>query len=271
MNGLDALVKSIEENDGLLEPILIRSDGTLLAGARRLAAYKQLGRKEIEVYIRDDFDGAVEKLIAERDENICREPFKPTEYVALGRKLEELERPKARDRQAHGKTAPGRNASGESTKASHGGTREKVGDALGISGFTYLHAKQVVEAAEAGDSVAQEAVKEMDRTGKVNTAHRKVFPKPSNGLPTKTDESGREQPVTHFGKGDKWQESTEPLTRYLAAWKKRDYEFAHLNPREATNRLKRIDSLIAGLEAARADLEPRSQKAKLTLTYRKDQ
>lgn len=74
----------------------------------------------------------------------------------------------------------------------------------------------------------------------------------------------KKPPTFYFGKGDKWKESTEPLHRYLRAWEKRGFEFAHLNPREAAGRVKRIDGLIDALIAARADLEPRSEKATLT-------
>src|SRR5262249_14476309 len=46
------------------------------------------------------------------------------------------------------------------------------------------------------------------------------------------DASGRAQ-GTYYGKGDKWKETTLPLSRYLASWRTRGYEFRHLNPREA--------------------------------------
>lgn len=59
----------------------------------------------------------------------------------------------------------------------------------------------------------------------LTAAEEKVTGKPnkdrSNGLDTKPDAAGRQQPTIRFGKGDKWQESTEPLTRYLNAWAKR--------------------------------------------------
>jgi len=38
---------------------------------------------------------ASDRLRAERDENQCRKDFTPSELAALGRQLEELERPKA--------------------------------------------------------------------------------------------------------------------------------------------------------------------------------
>jgi hypothetical protein len=264
LGDLNALAESITNNGGLLQPILIKSDGMLIAGERRLAACKSIGREHVEVNVRNDFTSATAVLIAERDENTCRKDFTPSEAVALGRRLEELERPAAAERQkvlgrTHG------NPSGESPEGFQGDTRDKVGAVVGMGGKKYEHAKRVVEAAEEGDQVAAEAIKEMDRTGNVNGAYRKVFGSPSSGLETKTDSIGREQPAIRFGKGDKWQEATEPLSRYLASWAKRGYEFAHVNPTKATKRVERIDNLIAGLEAARTDLEPRTQKAKLTL------
>ena len=54
----------------------------------------------------------------------------------MGQALEELERPKAAARKAHGKTAPGRNAPENFTEASTT-TREKVGAAIGMSGISY--------------------------------------------------------------------------------------------------------------------------------------
>jgi ParB family chromosome partitioning protein len=50
LGDISALAESIEDI-GLLHPITVDQDGRLLAGARRLAAYKHLGRKEIPVNI----------------------------------------------------------------------------------------------------------------------------------------------------------------------------------------------------------------------------
>jgi ParB family chromosome partitioning protein len=51
MGDLDALAASIADV-GLINPITVDEDGRLLAGARRLAACKLLGLKEVEVRIR---------------------------------------------------------------------------------------------------------------------------------------------------------------------------------------------------------------------------
>lgn len=67
-----------------------------------------------------------------------------------------------------------------------------------------------------------------------------------------------------FGHGDKFDEATQPLKRYLEAWKRKDYEFRHVNPKEAQRRLLLLDQLAEELQAARGDLEKRSHAATLS-------
>jgi ParB family chromosome partitioning protein len=50
MGDIDALAQSIKDI-GLLHPIIVDEDGLLLAGARRLAACKRLGWREIPVKV----------------------------------------------------------------------------------------------------------------------------------------------------------------------------------------------------------------------------
>ena len=66
----------------------------------------------------------------------------------MGLVLETLERPKARDRQRHGQTVPGRNASETFTEAFRP-VRDVVGAQVGMSGVTYQRARAVVQAAGA--------------------------------------------------------------------------------------------------------------------------
>ena len=50
LGDIDGLAASIADV-GLLHPIVVKSDGTLIAGERRLAAIKQLGWTEVPVTI----------------------------------------------------------------------------------------------------------------------------------------------------------------------------------------------------------------------------
>jgi len=49
MGDIDALARAIEELGHLLHPVVVRADGTLIAGARRLRAIQLLGWKNVPV------------------------------------------------------------------------------------------------------------------------------------------------------------------------------------------------------------------------------
>lgn len=181
LGDLDALAKSIA-SAGLINPITVTSDGQLIAGQRRLEACRLLGWDMIPCIVADDLDTATDRLVAERDENTERKAMKPSELVSLGKALEELERPKAEKRKGAGQFGS-RRATGTVHSDSHqskGDTNEKVAEALGVSGSTYDRAKFVVDTAANPDvteqerSNAQEALAQMDATGKVQPAYDKV-------------------------------------------------------------------------------------------------
>jgi hypothetical protein len=68
----------------------------------------------------------------------------------------------------------------------------------------------------------------------------------------------------NYGHGDRFDDATQPLRRYLTSWARKGYEFRHLNPKEATRRLIVIDRLMEDLGHARVDLERRSHAATLS-------
>jgi hypothetical protein len=150
---------------GLLNPITVRPDGTLVAGERRLRAIKLLGWTKVPVHI-VDIDEVVRGEFAE---NVDRKDFTPSELVAIGEASECAERKaaKARQREA-GRTK----ASGNVPEA--GDTRDKIGKRLGISGRTYERAKAVVDAAEAEPEKYGKLLEDMDRTGRVNGVYRRL-------------------------------------------------------------------------------------------------
>src|SRR5438128_159481 len=90
LGSLDSLKQSMERI-GLLQPVIVRGDGRLVAGARRIAAAKELGWEEIDAYVATAFDDVMKFLTGERDENTERKPFTVFEAVSLGTELEELE------------------------------------------------------------------------------------------------------------------------------------------------------------------------------------
>src|SRR6266852_3984377 len=177
MGDLDALAASIADV-GFLQPVAVDGKGKLIDGARRLEAAKQLGRESVPVHKGDDLDDVL-RLMAERDANVCRKDFTPSEAVALGAQLEEMERKAARKRQSQAGPANGRGkkatGSGNLPEAVRGNTRDRVGAALGMSGKTYERAKEVVQAAKQNPAEFGEFVEEMDRTENVMQAYGKLY------------------------------------------------------------------------------------------------
>ena len=168
LGDIDGLATSIHDI-GLLHPIVITPQNELIAGGRRLAAYKRLGRKEILVRI-IDLDSILD---GEAAENAIRKDLEPSEAVALGEALEKRERQRAKKRlKEAGKL--GGEGSGKLPEASKGQTRDKVGNAVGMSGRTYEKAKAVVKAANDDPAKFGSLLADMDRTGRVNAPFKRL-------------------------------------------------------------------------------------------------
>lgn len=150
ISALAASIKAV----GLLQPVLIDDQCRLVAGQRRIAAVQMLGQDTIPAIIVKGLDDAAKRLMAERDENTCRLDLTLSEKVRVGKRLEELERPKAKEREQAGKSSDGtaggrgkRKPSSNLDEGFGGRTDEKVGSALGISKDSYRRAKDVIEKA----------------------------------------------------------------------------------------------------------------------------
>lgn len=194
LGDIAALAESIKTLD-LLNPITITPDNYLIAGQRRLEAFRLLGRETIPARIADSLDAAVERLRAERDENTSRKPMTPGELVSLGLALEQLERPKARERQGRGRWAPSLSSGEDNDGSPPPKTDAVVADAIGMSQTTYHRARTVVNAASdpalsaEHRQVARKALDEMNATGRIAGAYERVRalrepPKQTNTLRT---------------------------------------------------------------------------------------
>src|SRR6266446_1525756 len=174
-----ALAASIADV-GLLHPIVVKQDGTLIAGERRLLGFKQLSRTEIPVTVVDIDEIARGELA----ENFHRKDFTITEALAIAEALAVVEKEAAKARQVEGGRSGGK-GSGKLPEASRGDSRDKIADVTGYSATTLRNAKAVVDAAEAEPEKFGHLVKEMDETGKVDRAHKQL---------RKKDESQRQTP-----------------------------------------------------------------------------
>ena len=170
MGDVADFARSVEER-GLIQPIVIRPDGRLVAGARRLEALRLLGQTEIPVTIKDGADD--ELVLDELAENVARKGFTPSEIDAARLKIEALERARAKARQGAGLK---RGAEKPVVENFHDGgkTRDKIGAALGISGRTVDKIAAVVEAAKAEPERFGKLAADMDRTGLVNGPFKRL-------------------------------------------------------------------------------------------------
>lgn len=154
VRGTDAELKVLMDSladVGQLQDIVLNSRNELIAGRRRVAAAVKLGWKHIRAFIAPDFDEAITALKAERDENCpgCRVQLTRQEQLELARRLEELENPEAAKRKAatQAKKGEGKVGNGKAD-GEHGRTRDKIGEAVGMSGRTLEKAQAVIDAAQ---------------------------------------------------------------------------------------------------------------------------
>ena len=166
MGDLDALAASIADV-GLLQPIVVKPDGTLVAGQRRLEACKRLGWDDVPVHVVHTASDALKALKAERDENNCRKDFTHSEAVAVASGIEPLERAAAKERMIAAHSVE--NFSRLDDKPVR--ALDQVAAAVGMSRPTLQKAREVVEAAEREPERYEPIREQMDRTGKIGRAH----------------------------------------------------------------------------------------------------
>lgn len=151
LGDIDALAASIAEV-GLLQPIVIKPDGALVSGVRRLEACKRLGWDDVPVYVVHTINDALAALKAERDENTCRKDFAPSEAVAIWQTIEKLK--------------PGPQELLSNLDSNY--RRDKAAEVTGYGKSTLSKAKQVVDSGNA------ELIEQMDKAGNVDRAYQEL-------------------------------------------------------------------------------------------------
>lgn len=179
--GIDALAESIDTL-GLLHPIVVlpaNGNGKypLVAGERRIMAHNRLKLEEIEAHIVHDLNEA-DRLLAEHNENTCRQQMTPSEAAACMRAREEVLKPLAQEAKKanlqKGRSAPKPKIS---TSGKGKTSRETAAEGTGFSGRT-LEKVTEIETIAANPDVPQE-VRDlaMAKLTEINTAEKpKVHP-----------------------------------------------------------------------------------------------
>ena len=171
MGDLVGLAESMKRH-GLLHPVVVKKDSVLVAGHRRIEAARNLGWKDIPATVIDVTD----LLSAERDENFERKNFTPSEAVAIGRLIEEQEKPLAEERH---RTLSRRGPDGLGGLDSGPPKRMRkvvniVSKAVGMGADKYKEAKAVIAAAEADPTRFGDLPAKMDETGNVHITHQEL-------------------------------------------------------------------------------------------------
>ena len=165
MGDIGGLAASMEEL-GLLQPIVVTPDGTLIAGERRLRAALLLDWTHISISV-VDIDAIVRGEFAE---NAHRKDFTLSETVAIKRALEPIERAAAKQRQGmRGDRHPEKFST-----SSNGRALDKVAAVVGVHRTTIAKAEAIVDAAEAEPDRFGKLLADMDRTGRVNGLFRRL-------------------------------------------------------------------------------------------------
>jgi ParB family chromosome partitioning protein len=171
LGDLTGLADSMTEL-GLLHPIVVTEDMRLVAGERRLAAARVLGWSEIEATTCHTVGDAVSMLRAEADENTCRKAFTPTEAESISQSREALLKPLAKQRMSEG---------GKGVEVPQPlRTDDAAATGLGYSSKTIRKVREIRQLAESTTTpepvrqAAENALAEMDATGRVDGAHRAV-------------------------------------------------------------------------------------------------
>ena len=150
---IEELADDIKEN-GLINPPVVTPDNELIAGERRLRACKTLGFQQIEVRVMSVKDSE-HQLQIEISENENRKDFTFSERVDWAKRLERVERIKAKDRQSE---LNGKNQHMEIfPEAEKGNTRDIVADKSGFgSGKQFEKAKYIDE------NASEDMIKDLD-------------------------------------------------------------------------------------------------------------
>jgi ParB family transcriptional regulator, chromosome partitioning protein len=184
LGDLEELAASIDQL-GLLQPITISPDGTLLCGARRLAAVKRLGWRRVSVWVRGGVSDRLQQLLAEQTENTVRKPYTPREAAALYRELKALLAEDAARRQAATRFGhPTGTLNGPATVAAPSRRTSRAEAARLVTGrdsHTTLERvgelERIADDPDQPDSLrdlAAEGLLEIEQTGKVAGVHRRI-------------------------------------------------------------------------------------------------
>lgn len=217
----DDFVRSVRDR-GILVPLLVTGGGMVVAGHRRLAAARRAGLADVPVTVFDSED-EVDVLEALVHANKTRDKSK-VQKAKEAEVLMEVERERAKRRQKEGQSTGGKARHGSMVEhvppcsEGAGKARDKVGEALGVSGKTVekmLTVKKEIDRLEgAGDAAAA-----AELTATLNESVGKAFASVTRNAEAVTDPPARTSEPTQPAAADGIDVAamTETAAKFLAA------------------------------------------------------
>ena len=161
---------------GVLEPLCVLADGTILSGHRRWRAAQAAGLEAVPATVAC-FASTLDEQTALIEHN--RQRVKSySQRMREADQLEAIERERAEARQRHhGGTAPGRPAdtAGKLAGSEAGETRDKVAAAVGMKARSFAKVRSVYKAAQHGSELAVSRLSALDAgETTINAAYQDV-------------------------------------------------------------------------------------------------
>lgn len=155
----DEFLDSIDEH-GIITPVVITTDDTIISGHRRVAAAGHLGIREVPVRVQEFEDELAARLKLVESNRQREKSF--SQRMREAEEIEAIERERARRRQGDRTDVRDNCPGGDDVE--YGRARDKIADKAGFgSGKTYQRAREVWDAAKEGDQIAQHEVDRLDR------------------------------------------------------------------------------------------------------------
>lgn len=245
---LSKLVENIKDH-GLIEPILVY-EGKIIDGRNRYRASREAGveprYEEAELKEQTPIEFVLSK-------NLHRRHLTAPQRAALAIDL----LPKLTEEAELRRRWLGKPSEGEYLEDTNnrGSAALKAAELVGLGHSTV----EKTIAIQKRDPKVIEKMRSGEITS-VDAARREVGMLP--GSDARISITGK---TVYYGKGDLWREATQPFLRYLVGWEKRNFEFKHVNHKEAARRLRVLEQIDEKLQKARADLEQRAIKARTSI------
>jgi len=149
---------------GLINPITVDTDNTLISGGHRYEACKLLGHDEIACVVMDSDELRIE--LAEIDENLIRNDLEPALRIKAIKRREQIVESLGLRKKPHGDGSNQHKSKVSEMDTLH--TNESIASSMGMSESTYRKEKQI------GKSIDDDVLDTLAGTGTTKTELEKV-------------------------------------------------------------------------------------------------